>query len=63
MEHRALKEDEPGYFSQGLAQDFQSTLQKQFGESVSLAEAQQIGLRIAQFVLIKEIRKCEKKIK
>ena len=46
----------PGFFSEELASEFQSVLQDQYGKITTLSEAQQIGLRIAQFVFLKEAR-------
>ena len=43
--------------SEKLASEFQSVLQEQYGENVTLPEAQQIGLRIARFVFLKEVRR------
>ena len=43
-----------GFFSDKLASEFQSVLQDQYGKITTLSEAQQIGLRIAQFVFLKE---------
>lgn len=45
--------------SEKLASEFQSVLQDEYGEIVSLSEAQQIGLRIARFVFLKEVRRRE----
>lgn len=45
------------FFSEELASEFQSVLQEQYGKNVTLSEAQQVGLRIAQFVFLKEARR------
>lgn len=45
-----------GFLSEGLASEFQSVLQDEYGKIVTLSEAQQIGLHIAQFVFLKEAR-------
>jgi len=46
-----------GFFSEELTSEFQSVLRDQFGKNVTLSEAQQIGLHIAQFVFMKEVRR------
>lgn len=48
-----------GFFSEELASEFQSVLQDEYGKNVTPSEAQQIGLRIAQFVFMKEVRRRE----
>lgn len=47
------------FFSKELALEFQSVLQDEYGKNVTPSEAQQIGLRIAQFVFMKEVRRRE----
>ena len=44
------------FLSEELASEFQSVLHDQYGKIMTLSEAQQVGLRIAQFVFLKEAR-------
>lgn len=57
MARKAQKQKVSGFFSEKLASEFQSVLQNEYGKNVTLSEAQQIGLRIAQFVFMKEARR------
>ena len=52
-------EEGAGFFSAKFVSELQSTFKELFGREISDVEAQQIGLRIAQFVFIKEAKKKE----
>ena len=56
---KALIQEVHGLFSEKLISEFQSVLQDEYGKNVPPSEAQQIGLRIAQFVFMKEVRRRE----
>lgn len=49
-------EGKAGFFSAKFISELQATFGELFGREISEVEAQQIGLRIAQFVFLKEAR-------
>lgn len=59
MDEQFRKED-VGFCSEDLVSKLQLLLKEQYGKEIDRAEAQQIGLRIAELVFIKERRKWQK---